>query len=439
MSAIRPGVLARRYFAFAHLALASAACLLILEPRTYVGFFYHPRMMAVVHLITLGWLSGSILGALYWVMPFALRARLAAGRADAVAFWSFTIGVLGMVSHFWLDSYGGMVWSALLAAGALGFVALRAARAVAGAKIALGVKLHVAFAALNIVLTAGLGIIVGLARVRPILPASTLDNVFAHLHLGAIGWVTMMLFGVGYRLLPMIVASRRMPSGWAPVTSAILLEVGVLAVASRYIFSLPAWVRAAGAFAIMAGIAIFVLEIRSMLADRLSPGADDASRPRHRPRTRPRPGLDRWPMASWHGRQALAFLFLAAALGSMLASGRLDPELALRLAPVYGVVGLLGFLGRAVAGVATYLLPVAAWVEATRTRGASSERPPPDHLGDPRRQLSAFIGWTLAVPILAVGLFLESPLALRLAGALLLIAVSVGAIDHRRSFRIADG
>ena len=94
------------------MALAAAFAALAFEPARFAGFFYHPRMIAVVHLVTLGWISASILGALYMIAPMALRARLPAGRLDFAAWWVYAIGVLGMVSHFWLDSPKGMVWSA---------------------------------------------------------------------------------------------------------------------------------------------------------------------------------------------------------------------------------------------------------------------------------------------------------------------------------------
>ena len=45
------------YFAFAHLCLAMALAALVFAPTSLVGFFYHPRMLAVVHLVTLGWIS----------------------------------------------------------------------------------------------------------------------------------------------------------------------------------------------------------------------------------------------------------------------------------------------------------------------------------------------------------------------------------------------
>jgi hypothetical protein len=49
------------YFGVAHLCLATALAALAVTPRSLVGFFYHPRLLAVVHLVTLGWISASIL------------------------------------------------------------------------------------------------------------------------------------------------------------------------------------------------------------------------------------------------------------------------------------------------------------------------------------------------------------------------------------------
>src|SRR4051812_40114378 len=60
-----PRVLPVLYFATAHAALALAAAAVALDPRGVSGFFYHARMLGIVHLVTLGWITCSILGSLY--------------------------------------------------------------------------------------------------------------------------------------------------------------------------------------------------------------------------------------------------------------------------------------------------------------------------------------------------------------------------------------
>src|SRR3972149_2888380 len=107
-----PRVLPLMYLSFAHISLGAAFLVLGTQPEAIVGFFYHPRMIAVVHMVTLGWISSSILGAIYLVGPIALRMYVPARRLDYFSFALFWVCVTGLVGHFWIDSYGGLVWSA---------------------------------------------------------------------------------------------------------------------------------------------------------------------------------------------------------------------------------------------------------------------------------------------------------------------------------------
>ena len=108
-----PRLLPILYFGVAHVALALACLAVAVDPRGVSGFFYHSRMLAIVHLVTLGWISTSILGSLYIVGPIALRMWIPATWLDYTTFTFVLIGVVGMVAHFWLEEYGGMAWSAI--------------------------------------------------------------------------------------------------------------------------------------------------------------------------------------------------------------------------------------------------------------------------------------------------------------------------------------
>jgi hypothetical protein len=137
------------YFSFAHFCLALAFAALVVHPGLPAGFFHHPRMVALVHLVTLGWITSSILGAFYIVGPLALRLPLPVGTSDRFAFVGYAGGVAGMVSHFWIGEYSGMAWSAGLVITAVLHVAVRAWTGIAAAPIPWPVKLHVALAFTN--------------------------------------------------------------------------------------------------------------------------------------------------------------------------------------------------------------------------------------------------------------------------------------------------
>src|SRR5512145_1114605 len=103
------------YFAFAHACLFAAVAALALRADVLGGFYYHPRLIAVVHLVTLGFITSSILGALYLVAPLALRMPLPERRLDVALAISWMVGVSGVASHFWLERYPGMAWSGAMA------------------------------------------------------------------------------------------------------------------------------------------------------------------------------------------------------------------------------------------------------------------------------------------------------------------------------------
>ena len=215
------------YVMTAHLSLALAFALTAWNPHAVAGFWYHSRMVAIVHLITIGWIAMSILGNVYVVVPMAFGLPFPARKSDYAAYALVVIGLTGMVAHFWLAEFSGMAWSAVTAAAGVAYVVARLAWNLRHARAPGGVKLHLYFASANILAAVTLGVLLGFDKVNQFLPGYVLSNVFAHAHLAAIGWVCMMVVGLGYRLLPMIIPAAS-PSGPTIYISALLLETGVL-------------------------------------------------------------------------------------------------------------------------------------------------------------------------------------------------------------------
>ena len=90
-----PRILPVLYFGVAHAALMLACLAVALDPRGVSGFFYHSRMLAIVHLVTLGWISASILGSLYIVTKtrFGKIVRAAAHNASMVSALGIRVNV----------------------------------------------------------------------------------------------------------------------------------------------------------------------------------------------------------------------------------------------------------------------------------------------------------------------------------------------------------
>jgi hypothetical protein len=407
---VPPRALPLLYFGTAHLALALACALALWRPHAVAGFFYHSWLLALVHLVTLGWITFSIFGAFYLVGPLALRTEIRVSRWDYVAYALGVLGLIGMVAHFWIEQYSGMAWSAgTLAAGAL-YMTARIGGAARRARIDAAVRLHIILACLNFGGAAAMGILIGIHKATPFLPGFILSNVFAHAHLAAVGWATMMVVGIGYRLLPMVLPSK-MPAGPAVYLSAVLLETGVVGLFAALLMQ-SGWSLLFGVL-IACGVGAFGGHVVWMLRHRVPAPAAAA----------------RFDFAVGHAAYAGLCWVTALVLGVVLLVTPMSTA-SLHAAAAYGVIGLLGFLAQMVVGMETRLLPMASWYWAYAGSGRRVIPNSPHRMRDRSLQAIVLAGWLVGVPALASGMAWESGQLVAAGAASLLAAVGVATIDH---------
>ena len=395
------------YFGFAHICLTLALAVLVVRPDLPGGFFHHPRMVAVVHLVTLGWISGSILGAFYIVGPLALRLPLRPGWRDRVAAGSFMTGVTAMVAHVWIGEYSRMAWSALLVAGAVLHVAVRAWIGLPRSPVPWPVKLHVALAFANMLLASAFGMLIGLNRVYEWFAWSPMSAAFAHAHVAVLGWAVMMVIGLSYRLIPMIVPAE-MPKGRAMATSAILLEVGTIGLAFALVWQPGS--SPVAALVIIAGLASFVTQVRNIVKRKLPA-----------PAALPRPD---W--ATWQTHVAFGWLLIAASAGLCLTLP-IPPAWRIALGWIYGTAGLVGFLAQIVVGIQGRLLPLFAWYRMMERRDMQPPARSAHTLANQGVAKAILAAWTLGISLLVAGLAAGSTSTISAGSALLLAGVALNA------------
>jgi hypothetical protein len=391
------------YFAGAHACLAAALAALVLRPDLPGAFVYHPRALALVHLITLGWISGSILGALYIVSPLAFGVSLRATWLDRASCGAFWLGTLGMVAGFWTGRYDIVGAASLFVLAPFATIGTSLARGLRRARVPSGVALHVVLAFAN-VLGAGFGgLFLALNRLTGSVSWSP-SLAAAHAHLAVLGWATMMILGVAYRLIPMFVPAA-MPAGRSLGASAVLLEVGTLGLTwSLVVEASPMpWV-----LFVLAAFVSFFLHVRRIVRER-----------------RPRPvDLPRRDWATWQTHAAMLCLLVAAVLGLLLAAGGPNPGLAW----AYGVTGILGFVAQMVLGIEGRLLPMYAWYRSLeRADGRLPDRSV-HRLIVPSLSLIVLVCWLVGIPLLTFGLVSGHDLSVAAGAAALLAGTSANAV-----------
>lgn len=310
-------------------------------PAIAAGSFSSPRVIGSFHLLTLGWIGTSIMGASTQLLPVALGARL---RWPGLGFASFAAWAAGTAAFA-----GGMLADVraayLFGAGALGAGAvLFAANLWATLPRAPDRDLTWwCLGASGLFLLAGwvLGMLLAVNLRAGILGATRYSVLSVHVHLMAGGWVLLTMIGVGHRLLPRFLGSRSV-SPWPMRLAAGLTALGsLLLVASEHI--LPVGVIRVALWTLAAGAAAFVLAALVHFRERSrSPGAE---------------------MGLAGG--GLALLFLAVGAGMALLA--LGPRPGAVMA--YGLLLVPGGFALFVAGMASRIVPFLAKIHGGPREG----------------------------------------------------------------------
>ena len=387
--------LAGEHFAAATLYLVAGAIGLVwIAPDLAAGVYLSPRVAGVTHLVTLGWITMTIFGALYQLLPVALDAPVRWARLGHVSFAVFAPGVgifaSGVASGSLVVRQVGI---ALVAIGVLLTVGnvtatLRRARRhdATWAAIALAITFLTS--------TLGIGVILLHNLHTGFLAAARVHVLAVHLHVAIIGWALMMIVGVSHRLLPMFLLAHGADVRWTG-RSLSLLAAGVPVLAVGIIMQLTP-VSWAGVALLELGFACFIRQAYAFY------------------RARAKRTLD---IGMLFAATAIGFQVVSALLGvAVLAAGGQG-----RIATAYVTIGLLGGIVLFIIGFFYKIVPLLAWTAHYRGR-MGKERVPTvaETLSMPvaRAQLVLMAS---AIVLLGLGIGFGSPAVTR-CGAVLFLA-----------------
>nr|WP_242470888.1 hypothetical protein [Thiocystis violacea] len=188
---------------------------------------WSPAALAVTHLIALGFLTQVMCGALFQMLPVLAGARVAAvTRVAPLVQGCLVTGTLSLSGGLY---WGGALWlvvgAVLLSCALLIFIgaaglALARARGVPRTLQAM----RLALLALLMTLLLG-GLLVAVLLGAPI--GGFTHWVDLHLGWGLLGWVGMLVMGVGYQVVPMFHVTPAYPP-WLTRAAAPLVFAGLL-------------------------------------------------------------------------------------------------------------------------------------------------------------------------------------------------------------------
>ncbi len=383
---------ALRYLATAAVAYVLATFGVVWLAPELSGHYYQPRLFALTHLVTLGWITLSIMGAGYQIIPVALGRPLWSERLARWQFWILVTGIAGMVSHFFLGTWPGLAAAAALVGSGVALHVFNVAMTVRGLRDSTFTARAVRLGHAGLALTALFGVVLSVNRVWPMLPGDALAWLHAHVHLALLGWVAPMMFGVAARIYPMFLVAPE-PAPWLGRVQIWGLGLG-LPVLVAGLVAAPA-LTAPGGLAVSAAVAAHGVSVLTMAR---------ASR---------RPGLDSGLRLALTGSAVLVPL-IAGGLG--FAFGLLSGP---RAALAYGALALGGWSSLTIAGVMLKIVPVLVWHHVYGARVGRTSVPSVAQLTAPRLEAAAQALLAGGALLLAVTLAAGEARWIRGAGVLL--------------------
>jgi hypothetical protein len=356
------------------------------------GHYYHPRLLALTHTVTLGWVTLAIMGAGYQLIPIVLERPIWSERLAGWQLAILAIALTGMVAHLYIGTWPGLVAAAGLLAAGVALHLVNVGMTLRGFTQWTFTARLVVLAYAGLALTTVFGLTLAVNRVWRFLPDEFFPILHAHVQLALLGWVAPMILAVAARVYPMFFlapAPRRGHSalqvyGLAAGVPAVVL--GLLGVPGLLVTGALAVAAAAGAHA------AWMCEMAS---------------------GRKRPGLD------WGLRfvlTATAFLAPAAVLGVALAADILGGP---RAALAYAVVTLGGWISLTVVGMMLKIVPFLVWYHAYAPRAGREPVPTLAQISWPRAEGFAYLFLTGGIALLALSVLVGEAVWIRASAVVL--------------------
>jgi hypothetical protein len=409
-------------------ALCAGIAWLVFEPSILATYHYNQHVIATTHLFVLGWICSIVMGAMYQLVPVALETKL---YSQKLAHWQFVFHVVGFIGMVWMFRVWNMKhvghFGCVLGVGVGLFVyniartlqrvprwnvtstAVTAALGWISAAIVAGLLIATAKctyetesdtsppAAVN-------SLIEGLRAVGSLVSRyNPISAMHAHAHLGALGFFTILIVGVSYKLIPMFTLSE-VQSQRRAVLSVVFLNVGLAGAFATILAGSP-W-KLAFALMVVAGLIVYAIEIVAIL------------------RARKRRSLD-WGIKYF--LTALALLLPLSVLAIVLSWPALPfNAFTGQLENLYGFLGFIGAISFAIVGMLYKIIPFLVWFGRYSQHIGRAKVPALANLYSARLQAAGYWSWVAGLIVVCSAIALASEIGVR-TGCILL-AVSLGTL-----------
>lgn len=330
-----------KYFAASVLSFLILNFIILLNYDHLSGHHFQPKILAVVHIATLGWITMIIFGALFQLIPVVLEVKLYSELMAEVQFWIYSLGTAGLIMSFWNMLFNvHLVFYAILLFIAVSVFTVNVALTLKSVRKWNLTATYLTAAVIYLFITAASGLLLSINLGTPFIKINHLSILKAHAHIGFIGWFMMIIMGVAYKLIPMFSLSH----GYSTLPSKLcfpLVNAGLIGISMEMIRGNESVLYFSSLGILISGILLFLLQIFLILKNRVRKTFDT--------------GL-RFSVA------AFSVVLLIITAGSFLAFVVTEgTQLQVKMISIYGYLILFGFISMLIKAQMYKIVPFLVW------------------------------------------------------------------------------
>ncbi len=197
------------FYVYAAVAFLIATIFLSLSVNDFTKHYFQPHTLAITHIMALGWGTMMILGASHQLVPVLIENKLFSNKLAYTSFIFAAFGIPLLVYGFYVFDMGWPAqWGGQLVILAIIAYLINLAVSMMKSKHENVHAIFVFTAALWLLTTATIGLMLVYNFTNPFMSKNSLDYLPLHAHIGIVGWFLLLVIGIGSRLIPMFLISK---------------------------------------------------------------------------------------------------------------------------------------------------------------------------------------------------------------------------------------
>jgi hypothetical protein len=178
--------------------------------ESFIGHYFHPKILALTHLTTLGWVSFIIIGSLYQLIPVLTNKKIYSPIASYITYICLLFGTILLANSFWSFNVGFLIQfsASIIFIGITIFLI----NLILTVKDSIENNIEMDFIQSSVFwfwFTAFIGLLLAYNFRYTFLTKEHLYYLKIHAHIGLLGWFLCLIIGVASKLIPMFLLSGK--------------------------------------------------------------------------------------------------------------------------------------------------------------------------------------------------------------------------------------